>query len=505
MTADPVSVLPAEIADNLGDPWWRLCHLYKIIDDTGKEVDFSPNEEQTSLVDNLWYWNIILKARQLGFTTLLCVMALDQCLFNKNFSAGIVAHALDDASKIFRNKIRWPYEHLPRALRDAVPSIKMSGSEIVLANGSSIGVGTSMRSGTLQWLHVSEFGKICKKYPEKAREIVTGSFETLAAGQQLFVESTAEGAYGYFHDYCMAALRRQHGNESLTQLDFKLHFFPWWKKPSYTLDPEGVIIPAEFKRYFDVLEGRGIELSPGQRAWYVKKAEILKGDMKREYPSFPEEAFEAVIEGAIYGKEMTWLRKNGRITSVPWTANIPVNTFWDLGKNDANAIWFHQRVGMENRFIRYYENSGYGLRHYVNELFRLRDEEGWVFGRHYLPHDVEVTMLDEDGRSRREILEGLGLKPIDTVERIKELETGIDITRDCFSGVWMDRENCEGGIKALDNYQRTWDETRGCFSMTPLHNWASNGADAFRQYAQGYEGEKTASKARRRSSNWRTA
>lgn len=501
-TASPSLVLDSEFppltASEWQDPWWRLTHLYWILDEHGSTIRFQPNEEQAELYAALWYRNLILKARQLGFSTELLLFGLDQCLFVENFNAGVIADSIINAKKLF-NKVEFAYARLPDMLKAAKPLVRQSGSEYAFENGSAISVGTSMRGGTLQFLHVSEFGKICRMYPEKAREIVTGAGEAVAATNMLTIESTADGAYGYFYDYCMAALRRQQAGEKQTQLDYRLHFFPWWKKPAYRLDPDGVVIPAEFVRYFDLLAARGIRPDAAQKAWYVKKAENLKGDMKREYPSFEEEAFEAVIEGAIFGKEMSWLRKNNRITSVPWEPSIPVNTFWDLGKNNANAIWFHQRVGKENRFIRYYEDSGYGLRHYAKELFRLRDEENWIFGRHYLPHDVETTMLDEDGRSRRTILEGLGVKPIETVARIGDLETGIDLTRDALLTCWIDRENCDGGIKALDNYQREWDEARGCFKATPLHNWASNGADAIRQFAQGYEEKEQAKSLKRRS------
>jgi hypothetical protein len=501
-----IDELPPLSAAEWQDAWWRIRHLYWIIDETGKPVKFQPNEEQEAFYRALWYRNLILKARQLGFSTELLIMALDQCLFVENFTAGVIADSLDNATRLFR-KIVFAYSRLPVFLQQVKPVVKETTSEYVFANGSSISIGTTMRSGTVQFLHVSEFGRICRKYPEKAREIITGAFEAVAAGNMITVESTADGAFGPFYDMTMGALRRQQAGEKSTSLDFRLHFFAWWKKNAYRLDPAGVVIPAEFARYFNQLRARGIELDDGQRAWYVKKAEVLKSDMKREYPSFPEEAFESVIEGAIYGNEMAWMRKNGRITRVPWESALPVNTFWDLGKNDANAIWFHQRVGKENRFIRYYENSGYGLRHYVTELHRLRDEEGYVYGNHYLPHDVEVGMLDEDGRTRRDVLEGLGVRNIITVPRIADLLTGIDLTRSAFSSCWIDRENCDGGIKALDNYQREWDESRGVFRTTPLHNWASNGADAFRQFAQGYDGEPAAQKPakRRAGTSWRTA
>src|SRR3990172_3098364 len=96
--------------------------------------------------------------------------------------------------------------------------------ELSLTNGSMVYVGTSMRSATVQFLHVSEFGKISRRTPEKAKEIVSGSFNAVHPGQMIFVESTAEGRAGEFFDMCDGAQKKQQASSKLTQLDFKFHF-----------------------------------------------------------------------------------------------------------------------------------------------------------------------------------------------------------------------------------------------------------------------------------------
>lgn len=492
MAADSRSLID-RLGKEILDPIWRIKNLYTIVTDDGKEIKFDPNEEQLAFLYGLWTRNLILKARQLGFTTEICILELDQAMFNANFSAGVIAHKIEDAEKIFYNKILTPYQRLPEALHAIAPIIKRTEASIRFANNSQISVGTSMRSGTLQFLHVSEFGKICRQYPAKAREIVTGSFEAVSSDCIIVVESTAEGNDGYFHDYCIDALKLAQEGVPLTKLDWRLHFFPWWTKKSNVLDPSNVVIPAELKHYFQRLEGEHqIFLSPEQRAWYAKKKETLKGDMHREHPSYPEEAFEQSIEGAIYGKTMAWLRTNGRITSVPFDPSVPVNTFWDLGVNDTNAIWFHQAIGPRNHFIRYYENSGEGLAHYWNEINKYATDEGWTLGEHYLPHDADYRLQGEVVQTKADILRKLGMRNIVIVPRTPDLNAAIDLTRTSLQTVWIDRENCEVGIKCLDNYQREWDETLGRWRQKPLHNWASNGADAIRQFAQGYRIKATA-------------
>jgi len=183
--------------DLLADQQWRLNNLYYIIDKEGRRVRFRLNWAQEELFDNLWYCNIILKARQLGMSTFILLYMLDNCLFIPDLRCGVIAHNLEDAEYLFRDKVKFAYDNLPEALRKwrslDTPGKTATKKELMLNNNSSIRVGTSMRSGTLNFLHISEFGKICRKYPEKAREIVAGSLNTVQAGQHIFIESTAEG------------------------------------------------------------------------------------------------------------------------------------------------------------------------------------------------------------------------------------------------------------------------------------------------------------------------
>ena len=188
------------VVDELGDWRWRLSNLYWIVDESGKQVLFSPNAEQIDLLGNLHNNNLILKARQLGFTTLIDLVGLDQAIFTPDYSAAIIAHGLMEAGKIFRNKVQHPWKRMPEAVRNLNPTVNHSASELVFKNGSSIYVGTSGRSGTLQFLHISEYGKICRRFPDKANEIKTGSLPAVHAGGLTFIESTAEGTGGHFYE-----------------------------------------------------------------------------------------------------------------------------------------------------------------------------------------------------------------------------------------------------------------------------------------------------------------
>lgn len=492
----------------MSDPWWRICNLYWILDKDARPVRFEPNPEQRDFYNQLHTRNAILKARQKGFSTLMQIVGLDQCLFNDNFTSNTIADTLQNAGKLFR-KAAFAYERLPEAIKSCRPLVSDTKSEMVFANGSSFSVGTSARGGTVQFLHVSEMGKIAKKYPEKAREIVTGAFEAVPLNGVIVVESTAEGNGGEFFDICDEALKQREAKTKPTVLDFKLHFYPWFNSPEYRLPADGVVLSDADKKYFREVEAQcKVTLDPEQRAWYVKKRVVLKRDMKREYPATVKESFEQAIEGAIYGEEMTSLRERGRICSVPIDLFEPVNTFWDLGSNDHTAIWLHQRVGPWDNFIGYMHGTRTGLRKWWEQLEEWRESNGVSkWGRHFLPHDGAAERQGEVIESAQSILEGLKVKNVEIVPRVMSLSVGIDKTRAAMtSAVRIDEAGCIEGIRCLDSYQYEWDEKRGQWKTEPLHNWASNGSDAFRQWAQGYQAPKpptTNKTARKRS--WRTA
>lgn len=223
----------------------------------------------------------------------------------------------------------------------------------------------------------------------------------------------------------------------------------------------------------------------------------LKATDYDEYLHVWEGELKQFADGAIYGKQLKQAHADKRILRIPIEPSVPVNTFWDLGRNDVMAIWFHQRVGFENRFIDYLENRLVDFDFYVRAL----KERGYLYGEHYLPHDVEVVNLGTHNRSRQQILEDAGVKPIIVVPRIDNVNEGIELTRQKFASCWFDSERCERGLEALANYQYIYDDKYDTFRQTPAHNWASNGADAFRQFGQGYA-PATGSKRLKFASEW---
>lgn len=518
---------PDEFTEALGDPHWRLSNLYYIKtkdpnkkaapgeeekeDDDADDVvvKFKPNRAQQVLMKRLWYRNLILKARQLGFTTFIQIYFLDVALFSPNRNLGVIAHTEDAAKKIFK-KIKFAYDRLPPAVRKAMPLKTCNLLEMTLANGSTIQVGTSMRGDTIHYLHVSEYGKICAKTPEKAEEVVTGSFPAVPDSGIIFIESTAEGRGGDFYDKSNRAEALHNAGAKLRPKQFRFHFFPWHDEDGYQCDPAGVIISKKEHEYFDELEGKlNKVLTLPQRAWWITtRDELFSGQDERmwqEYPSTSSEAFQQSTEGTYYKQQFIAARKQKRITTVPHHPGIPVNTFWDIGHGDGTAIWLHQRVGQRNNFIGFIENWEEPYSWYVAEL----QKTGYVWGTHYLPHDGNHIRQGEDvNASPQTMLENLGLRRIEIVQRVSELQHGIQAVRNAFSTYWFDEVNCKEGLAHLELYKKAFNTQTQTYNDRPLKDGHTEAADALRQHAQGFVDQgpqKSASSVRGARKSWRVS
>ncbi len=469
--------IPEAAVKHLGDRAWRLDSLYTVETENGEVIPFRMNEEQRKFLDEAHNFNIILKARQLGFTTFICILMLDACLFNSNTTCGVIADTLPNAGKIFDKKIKAVFERLPDWLRRMRPNTTDNAGELAFANNSRIWVSTSHRGGTLQWLHISEYGKICAKSPEKAKEIRTGALNTVHVGNTIIVESTAEGADGHFFEMCERAKAKADAKQPLTPMDFKLHFFPWWKSPKYWIEPAGVVIAPSDEEYFAKLKAtHGIDLSPGQKAWYVKKQEDQDEEMAREYPSTDDEPFFTAVEGAYYSKQLAVARTEGRIGMVPHEPSLPVYTMWDFGLDDYMACWHLQAHRLELRLIDFDEWSNVGLEDCLLAIKR----KPYIFGAAAVPHDVSVRDLVLNKQNRKECFENHGFKLVIAPAGAGSVDEGIGIVRRLFNRFLFDETKCADGLKRLAGYRKEWDKARGVWLPKPRHDINCHGADALR-------------------------
>ncbi len=211
-----------------------------------------------------------------------------------------------------------------------------------------------------------------------------------------------------------------------------------------------------------------------------------------EYEQEFECSFDAAIQGAVYGKEMSAAEKDGRITDrVKYDPEYPVYTAWDLGFDDATAIWFYQVGVGELLFIDYYEYNLEGIDHYCDVLKGItRNPDGSVneqaythrkdynYITHYVPHDAANKVQAAGGRSIVEQAwkdHGVKMQVIPATSQ----QNGIEASRVTLARSWFNEIDCEQGLEALRNYHFQYDEDLKVFRSKPSHDWSSHGCKAY--------------------------
>jgi hypothetical protein len=202
------------------DDFFYFCRYLKIVDKNGQLVELAPKEAQRSTIEALINknpWQIVLKARQLGLSTIIAAYFIWKVLFNENQRALVVAHTGEASSNIFKIYKRF-YENLPSFLK--LTTLVENTSEIVLKNGSSIKVvsasSESARGSTANLIHCSEVA-----FWRDAKTTVASLLQTAGINPTVILESTANGLNEFFNFW-------SDGESGYNRL-----FFPWTIDPDY--------------------------------------------------------------------------------------------------------------------------------------------------------------------------------------------------------------------------------------------------------------------------------
>jgi phage terminase large subunit len=191
----------------------------------------------------------------------------------------------------------------------------------------------------------------------------------------------------------------------------------------------------------------------------------------------------SAIEGAYYAAQLAKVREEGRVTALAKDPILRVRAFWDLGRNDATAIWLAQFVGREIRVLDYLEGRGQELSYYIAQL-RSR---GWSDALCELPHDGLHVRLESPGSVEQQ-LKAAGFEVHVTPNQGKGAALGrVEAARRLFPRIWFnDTPELAPGLKALAAYHERRDENRNV-GLGPEHDWASDPADAFGLMCVAYE------------------
>lgn len=466
----------------INNPEWRLNNLYRIIDRDANSIKFKLNPVQVNVLENLHYRNLILKARQLGMSTFAVLYLLDQVLFSENLQAGIVSYSLEHAQHIFKRIIGHALDTLPPEFKQLTGIVQRSAREITFNNGSSLRVDTTLRGGSYPLVLVSEFGKTCARNPQKAEEVITGTLQAVPKDGRVIIESTGEGNEGFFAEMVTEAARR--GNESLTNLDYKLFFYNWLQEPSYQIEDK-VDYDVSLTDYFNKVEKEtGSKITIPQRNWYAVQTRILGDKIKQEFPSTVSESFLTSSDAFYFAEAINRAYQSNRCLFSPlYDALLPVYVAMDIGLNDLTVMVFFQLAHGEVRVIDYYEDKNKDVPFYAKYL--LQDKR-YLYHTIFLPHDsTKRDPLDVSNSYERDfqrLFSGTNthfhvLKRMDKQLSISHAKMMIDR---CVFNV----NRVKPLLDKMSKYRKKWNESLGRYLEEPLHNEASNFADAFRYLSQ---------------------
>lgn len=206
-----------------------------------------------------------------------------------------------------------------------------------------------------------------------------------------------------------------------------------------------------------------------------------------QYNHIWEGDYVAVVEGAYFAAGLTEARNFGRIGKVAKDPLMQMRAFWDIGVQDACAIWVAQYVGNSGatgqiRVLDYYETSGQPLAAHLDWLRR----RGYGSALCVLPHDGAKRDAVTAARFEDHIeAAGFETKTIPNQGKGAAMKR-VEAVRRRMPLCWFNEQTTDNGLKALGWYHEKKDDARG-MGLGPHHDWSSHGADAFGLMAIDYE------------------
>ena len=190
--------------------------------------------------------------------------------------------------------------------------------------------------------------------------------------------------------------------------------------------------------------------------------------------------------GSYFTRELSDMELEGRICTLKPNPHLPLHSVWDLGGTDATAGWLFQIEGKFIHLLHLLHDTGKGLKFYLDEAEKYRQSVGCQWGNHFMPHDVKQKHQGWENTESR-IMQARKHGWLLQVTPSVNFEDGIEAMRYVLPRIRIDKMNCALGIRALREYQRTWDEALGRYSKNPLDNWAVHIVDATRYLSTNYK------------------
>lgn len=258
--------------------------------------------------------------------------------------------------------------------------------------------------------------------------------------------------------------------------------------------------PRGKNRFYSMYNFARAEMKLEGSEWYANRFKASETGIidKKELASLRKEMGESLFlqeyetdflignKGAFYAHLITQAEETGKVRRIPHQEGHPVYTAWDLGISDSMAVWFYQLVGKEIHIIDYVENRDGGMPETL-KLLSEGERSRYLYHTHYLPHDAKQREIGS-GKTRAAKLLEFKKGYVEILDR-HDLQDGIHEVKMVLPRCYFDEDRTELGRQRLKDYTKKYDRKTETYLAQPLHNEASNGADAFRSLAMGLREE----------------
>jgi len=461
---------------NIQSQLWRLENLYRIIDKKGKSIRFKLNNAQRSLYDLLATGKnkkvLVIKARQMGYSTLLGLIALDLILFRNNTNTAILADIHDNCIKLFK-RIKYAFNQFsiefPELLGD-ITVIHQNLTELSLSNNSTISAVTRLRSQTYSFVHISELAKLASDSVEKYQEVLTGGLPAVGDNQVVIETTFEQGKSSPMYPLLEKALNN---NATASPESFKLLFVPFYQLDEYRAPSNSKIKLTEHTlNHFRI---SNVPVDYYQMVYWQQKYELLGEDIYDEYPTTTEDIVRTSTKGCIYEDELIELKNTRRFVPFNQEYNTPVHVALDIGFNDCTALTFFQVIHNQIYILDYYENRQEHINHYLQVIKkRYYDNLGFVI----LPHDARNLTVGATQSVEQQVTQEF--KQVKVLNRTLDLWQDINEVRAKFPNITINASTCDRLLECLNNYKKKLNKVKGYYEDIIERGIFNHGADSFR-------------------------
>jgi hypothetical protein len=279
----------------LYDPQFFVESLVEIVDKDRKTIPFIFNPAQLQYLINKSRRDIILKPRQLGFSTAIMALFLHDTMFVPNTVSVIVAHTEKDATDLFE-RVKYMFYSIPEIFR---PHVRLNNRKELYFDkiNSRYMIGSAEardfgRSKTISNLHLSEVS--ANAYKE---EFLNGLLESVPMSGRIVMESTARGEGGPYHRYYMGAKRKEN--------EYRAHYYRWFEHKEYQIP----LNPGEelYLNQEEIELKKNYHLTLAQIKWRRSKVALHGNKFVQEYPELEDEDAFIRTGSPVFDNE--WLKR----------------------------------------------------------------------------------------------------------------------------------------------------------------------------------------------------